>query len=101
MFAPTLPVVTVPLLSTWLLDRRQSTFIESFKGHLKQDLLETESFNSLVEAQLLLEDCASSRRRGRPDDPTLALDQGSVLVIRGVGPIGYPSMQPSWCARYQ
>jgi dihydroxy-acid dehydratase len=26
----------------------------------------------------------------RIDDPTLALDEGTVLVIRGVGPIGYP-----------
>jgi dihydroxy-acid dehydratase len=26
----------------------------------------------------------------RIDDPALALDEGSVLVIRGVGPIGYP-----------
>jgi dihydroxy-acid dehydratase len=27
---------------------------------------------------------------GRIDDPALELDEGSVLVIRGVGPIGYP-----------
>ena len=34
----------------------QNPFVESFNGHLRRELLEMESFNSLFEAQLLLED---------------------------------------------
>ena len=34
----------------------QNPFVESFNGHLRRELLEMESFNSLFEARLLLED---------------------------------------------
>ena len=34
----------------------QNPFVKPFNGHLRQKLLETESFNSLFEAKLLLED---------------------------------------------
>jgi transposase InsO family protein len=34
----------------------QNPFVESFNGHLRRELLEMESFNTLFEAQLLLDD---------------------------------------------
>ena len=34
----------------------QNPFVESFNGRLRRELLEMESFNTLYEAQLLLDD---------------------------------------------
>jgi len=44
----------------------QNPFIESFNGHLRKELLEMESFNSLFEAQLLLEDWRLEYNHYRP-----------------------------------
>src|SRR5260370_16289941 len=44
----------------------QNPFVESFNGHLRRELLEMESFNSLFEAQLLLEDCRLEYNHYRP-----------------------------------
>src|SRR5260370_12625242 len=44
----------------------QNPFVESFNGHLRRELLEMESFNSLFEAQLLLEDWRPAHNHSRP-----------------------------------
>jgi putative transposase len=44
----------------------QNPFIESFNGHLRRELLEMESFNSLFEAQLLLDDWRLEYNHYRP-----------------------------------
>ena len=44
----------------------QNPFVESFNGHLRRELLEMESFNSLYEAQLLLEDWRLEYNHYRP-----------------------------------
>jgi transposase InsO family protein len=44
----------------------QNPFVESFNGHLRRELLEMESFNSLFEAQLLLEDWRLEYNHYRP-----------------------------------
>ena len=44
----------------------QNPYIESFNGHLRRELLEMESFNSLYEAQLLLEDWRLEYNHYRP-----------------------------------
>ena len=44
----------------------QNGYIESFNGHLRRELLEMESFNSLFEAQLLLEDWRLEYNHYRP-----------------------------------
>ena len=44
----------------------QNPFVESFNGHLRRELLEMESFNSLFEAQLLLEDWRLQYNHYRP-----------------------------------
>ena len=54
----------------------RNPFVESFNGHLRRELLEVESFNSLYEAQLLLDDWRLEYNHYRPhqplDDMTLA-----------------------------
>ena len=44
----------------------QNPFVESFNGHLRRELLEIESFNSLFEAQLLVEDWRREYNHYRP-----------------------------------
>jgi putative transposase len=44
----------------------QNPFVESFNGHLRRELLEMESFNSLYEAQLLLDDWRLEYNHYRP-----------------------------------
>ena len=44
----------------------QNPYVESFNGHLRRELLEMESFNSLFEAQLLLEDWRLEYNHYRP-----------------------------------
>jgi len=44
----------------------QNPFVESFNGHLRRELLEMESFNSLLEAQLLLDDWRLEYNHYRP-----------------------------------
>ena len=44
----------------------QNPFVESFNGHLRRELLDMESFNSLFEAQLLLEDWRLAYNHYRP-----------------------------------
>jgi putative transposase len=44
----------------------QNPFVESFNGHLRRELLELESFNSLYEAQLLVEDWRLEYNHYRP-----------------------------------
>ena len=44
----------------------QTPFVESFNGHLRRELLEMESFNSLFEAQLLLDDWRQQYNHYRP-----------------------------------
>jgi transposase InsO family protein len=44
----------------------QNPFVESFNGHLRRELLDLESFNSLFEAQLLLEDWRLEYNHYRP-----------------------------------
>ena len=44
----------------------QNPFVESFNGHLRRELLEMESFNSLFEAQLLVEDWRREYNHYRP-----------------------------------
>lgn len=44
----------------------QNPFVESFNGHLRRELLEMESFNSLFEAQLLIEDWRLECNHYRP-----------------------------------
>ena len=44
----------------------QNPFVESFNGHLRRELLEMESFNSLFEAQLLLDDWRLEYNHHRP-----------------------------------
>ena len=44
----------------------QNPFVESFNGHLRRELLEMESFNSLFEAQLLLDDWRLEYNHYRP-----------------------------------
>ncbi len=44
----------------------QNPYIESFNGHLRRELLEMESFNSLYEAQLLLDDWRLEYNHYRP-----------------------------------
>ena len=44
----------------------QNPFVESFNGHLRRELLEMESFNSLFEAQLLLDDWRQQYNHYRP-----------------------------------
>ena len=44
----------------------QNPFIESFNGHLRRELLDLESFNSLFEAQLLLDDWRLEYNHYRP-----------------------------------
>jgi Integrase core domain len=41
-------------------------YVESFNGHLRRELLELESFNSLYEAQVLLEDWRREYDHHRP-----------------------------------
>ncbi|MGZ4393806.1 MAG: integrase core domain-containing protein [Gaiellaceae bacterium] len=43
----------------------QNPFVESFNGHPRRELLEMESFNTLYEAQLLLDDCREPRQLRR------------------------------------
>jgi transposase InsO family protein len=47
----------------------QNPFVEPFNGHLRRELLEMESFNSLYEAQLLLEDWRRQYNHYRPTNP--------------------------------
>ena len=44
----------------------QNPYIESFNGHLRNELLELESFNSLLEAQILLDDWRQEYNHYRP-----------------------------------
>jgi transposase InsO family protein len=44
----------------------QNPFIESFNGHLRRELLDLESFNTLYEAQLLLDDWQLEYNHYRP-----------------------------------
>jgi transposase InsO family protein len=44
----------------------QNPFVESFNGHLRRELLEMESFNSLFEAQLLVDDWRLQYNHYRP-----------------------------------
>jgi putative transposase len=44
----------------------QNPFVESFNGHLRRELLEMESFNTLYEAQLLLDDWRLEYNHYRP-----------------------------------
>ena len=44
----------------------QNPFVESFNGHLRRELLEMESFNTLFEAQLLLDDWRLEYNHYRP-----------------------------------
>jgi putative transposase len=44
----------------------QNPYIESFNGHLRRELLDMESFNTLYEAQLLLEDWRLEYNHYRP-----------------------------------
>jgi putative transposase len=44
----------------------QNPFIESFNGHLRSELLDLESFNTLLEAQLLLDDWRLEYNHHRP-----------------------------------
>jgi hypothetical protein len=45
----------------------QNPFVESFNGHLRRELLDLESFNTLFEAQLLVDDWRLEYRgRDRP-----------------------------------
>jgi putative transposase len=47
----------------------QNPYAESFNGHLRRELLEMESFNTLSEAQLLLEDWRLESNHYRPHQP--------------------------------
>jgi putative transposase len=44
----------------------QNPYVESFNGHLRRELLDLESFNSLYEAQILLEDWRQEYNQQRP-----------------------------------
>lgn len=44
----------------------QNPYVESFNGHLRRELLELESFNSLYEAQILLDDWRHDYNNHRP-----------------------------------
>ena len=44
----------------------QNPFVESFNGHLRRELLDLESFNTLFEAQLLLDDWRLEYNHYRP-----------------------------------
>ena len=44
----------------------QNPYVESFNGHLRRELLDLESFNSLYEAQILLEDWRHDYNQQRP-----------------------------------
>jgi transposase InsO family protein len=44
----------------------QNPFVGSFDGHLRRELLGMESFNTLYEAQLLLDDCRLEYNPYRP-----------------------------------
>ncbi len=44
----------------------QNPYVESFNGHLRRELLELESFNSLYEAQILIEDWRREYNHYRP-----------------------------------
>lgn len=44
----------------------QNPYVESFNGHLRRELLEMESFNTLYEARLLLEDWRHDYNHHRP-----------------------------------
>ena len=44
----------------------QNPFVESFNGHLRRELLDLESFNTLYEAQLLLDDWRLEYNNYRP-----------------------------------
>jgi len=44
----------------------QNPYIESFNGHLRNELLDLESFNSLLEAQILVEDWRHEYKHYRP-----------------------------------
>ena len=44
----------------------QNPYIESFNGHLRNELLDLESFNSLLEAQILLDDWRQEYNHYRP-----------------------------------
>jgi putative transposase len=44
----------------------QNPYVESFNGHLRRELLDLESFNSLYEAQILLEDWRHEYNQHRP-----------------------------------
>jgi putative transposase len=44
----------------------QNPYVESFNGHLRRELLDMESFNSLYEAQLLIEDWRQGYNHYRP-----------------------------------
>ena len=44
----------------------QNPFVESFNGHLRRELLDLESFNTLLEAQLLLDDWRLEYNHYRP-----------------------------------
>ncbi len=49
----------------------QNPYAESFNGHLRQELLDMESFNTLYEAQLLLEDWRLEYNHYRPHQSLL------------------------------
>ena len=44
----------------------QNPYVESFNGHLRRELLELETFNSLFEAQVLIEDWRLEYNHYRP-----------------------------------
>jgi transposase InsO family protein len=44
----------------------QNPYVESFNGHLRRELLDLESFNTLLEAQLLLDDWRLEYNHHRP-----------------------------------
>jgi putative transposase len=44
----------------------QNPFVESFNGHLRSELLDLESFNTLLEAQILLDDWRLDYNHHRP-----------------------------------
>ena len=44
----------------------QNLYVESFNGHLRRELLDLEPFNSLHEAQVLLEDWRQEYHHYRP-----------------------------------
>jgi putative transposase len=47
----------------------QNPYLESFNGHLRRELLELKSFNTLYEAQILIEDWRHDYNHHRPHQP--------------------------------